>query len=158
MSKIGWGTAGVRRRRFGRDGGQVLVELALVLPLLLLMLLGVMDMGRLAYLALEVTNAARAGAMYGSQTYTSAANSGLMIQAAQDDANVTLKTASGAQSCRCSGGTADISCTAATCPSGQRLVTYVTVTAAVDYVPWLPYPGVPDTLTITRTASMRVGQ
>jgi Flp pilus assembly protein TadG len=151
--------AGLRRRRDGRDAGQALVELAVVLPLLLLMLLGAIDLGRLAFLAVEVTSAARAGTMYGAQSQTTAQDTAGMQLTAQNDADVTLKTASGARSCRCSGGTADVSCTSTTpCPSGQRMVTYVTVTAAVDYVPWFPYPGVPGTMTITRTASMRVGQ
>jgi hypothetical protein len=58
----------LRRRRSRRDGddGAVLVEFALVLPLLLLMLLGIIT-GGLAYnQRLQVTHAVREGARYGA--------------------------------------------------------------------------------------------
>jgi len=50
----------------GRARGQALVELALVLPLLLLFLAGVFDVGRAFSQAGVVTNAARTGARYGA--------------------------------------------------------------------------------------------
>ena len=49
------------------DGGQSLVELALTLPLLLLILLGLADFGRAFYYTTIISNAARAGAAYLSQ-------------------------------------------------------------------------------------------
>lgn len=51
----------VRRFRNG-EGGQALVEFALVLPLLLLMVLGVIDFGRAWNLHQVLTDAAREGA------------------------------------------------------------------------------------------------
>jgi Flp pilus assembly protein TadG len=52
-------------RRQSRVGprGQALVELALVTPILLLLLLGAIDLGRVWYAQITVTNAAREGAM-----------------------------------------------------------------------------------------------
>jgi Flp pilus assembly protein TadG len=44
------------------ERGQNLVELALVLPLLLLLLGGIVDIGRAFYSYIEITNAAREGA------------------------------------------------------------------------------------------------
>ncbi|HEV8669105.1 MAG TPA: TadE/TadG family type IV pilus assembly protein [Candidatus Limnocylindria bacterium] len=49
------------------DAGQSLVELALALPLLLLILLGLADFGRAFYYTTIISNAARAGAAYLSQ-------------------------------------------------------------------------------------------
>ncbi len=46
--------------------GQSLVELALTLPLLLLILLGVIDLGRIYFSYITVVNAAREGARYGA--------------------------------------------------------------------------------------------
>jgi Flp pilus assembly protein TadG len=54
----------------GRDSGQSLVELALALPLLLLLLLGLADFGRAFYYTTIISNAARAGAAYLSQNPT----------------------------------------------------------------------------------------
>lgn len=46
--------------------GQSLVEFALVLPLLLLLLLGAIDLGRAFNSSISITNAAREGALYGA--------------------------------------------------------------------------------------------
>jgi Flp pilus assembly protein TadG len=42
------------------DRGDSLVELALLLPILTMLLVGTVDLGRLAYMSIEVANAARA--------------------------------------------------------------------------------------------------
>jgi Flp pilus assembly protein TadG len=61
---------GIRRSRLFVGGrskrgarGQALVELALVTPILLLLLLGAVDLGRLFYARITVANSAREGAM-----------------------------------------------------------------------------------------------
>lgn len=51
-----------RQRRVGRRRGQTLVEFALVLPVFLLMLFGLIDMGRFVYLNSTLSQAAREGA------------------------------------------------------------------------------------------------
>ena len=50
--------------KYGSPPAQALVEYALVLPLLLLLVLGVMDFGRMFYTKMILTNAAREGANY----------------------------------------------------------------------------------------------
>lgn len=45
--------------------GQELAEFAIVLPLLLLVAFGVLDLGRIFHSAITITNAAREGARYG---------------------------------------------------------------------------------------------
>lgn len=49
-----------------RQRGQDLIEFALVLPFLLLVVFGVLDLGRLFHSAITVTNAARVGARFGA--------------------------------------------------------------------------------------------
>jgi len=41
------------------DKGQAFVELALVMPMLILLILGGIEIGRLAYADIEISNAAR---------------------------------------------------------------------------------------------------
>jgi len=48
--------------------GQAMLELALVLPVLLLLTIGLIEFGRVAYYSIEVSDAARAGAQYGAQS------------------------------------------------------------------------------------------
>src|ERR1051326_2138165 len=50
-----------------RRSGQAMIELAIVLPVLLFLMLGVIEMGRYMYIGILVGNAARAGAAYGSK-------------------------------------------------------------------------------------------
>lgn len=62
----------VPRRRGSRlrdQAGQATVEMALVLPFLLLLLLGIAEFGRLLSAYLTVQNAAREGARYGITIY-----------------------------------------------------------------------------------------
>jgi Flp pilus assembly protein TadG len=49
-------------RRVGRSSGQAMAELAIVLPVLLIILLAVFDVGRLVFAYNDITNAARNGA------------------------------------------------------------------------------------------------
>jgi len=51
-----------RNRKLGNERGATLIETALVLPLLLLMVLGILDFGMLFWRFEGVTNAAREGA------------------------------------------------------------------------------------------------
>ena len=64
------------RRDRARSRGQSLVELALVLPVLLLLVLAAVDLGRIFFARIAVTNAAREGAYEASYRGTFVANSG----------------------------------------------------------------------------------
>jgi Flp pilus assembly protein TadG len=51
-------------KRKGKEKGQSLVEVALALPVLLLILAGALDLGRLYYVTVAITDAAGEGAAY----------------------------------------------------------------------------------------------
>jgi Flp pilus assembly protein TadG len=159
------------RRDLREDKGQAFVELALVLPIFILLLVGAVEVGRLAYASIEVSNAARAGVAYAAQNHATAADdkpTGGIVQAAQLDApNITSLTATTSQSCACESSAgvmgASVACTAistaaGSCPSPSRIVLYVTVTtqAPVDTV--FHFPGIPNSVTFRGFASMRVEQ
>lgn len=55
------------RKRDGTKNGQGIVELALAFPLLLLLLLGTIDIGRVFFDYIELRNAVREGAGYGAR-------------------------------------------------------------------------------------------
>ena len=57
-----------RRRRRTRTRGQSLVEFALILPLLLVFLATILDLGRIYYANISLLNAAREGAFQASKT------------------------------------------------------------------------------------------
>ena len=157
-------------RKARGQSGQSLLEVALLLPLMLLLLLGSIDLGRYAYIAILVGNAARAGAGYGAQNLAFSVDT-TGIQAAADNdyqnngQNVSTLTVSSSVSCGCdSGGTVTTSgCSTATnpsagiCTSGHWVV-MVSVTASGTYSALFNYPGIPSTMAVSRTVTMRVAQ
>ena len=72
--------------------GQALIELALVLPILLLLLSGIVEMGRVGYAYISVNNAARVGARVASIGGTDQEIMAAVAQSASilDPANLTV--------------------------------------------------------------------
>jgi Flp pilus assembly protein TadG len=135
--------------------GASFVELALVLPLFLIMLIPVVDLGRGFYAAIEVASAAHAGAIYGVENPSDTDG---MIQAAKAGAsNLSNVTANATYGCECSDGTSDVvSCTSTpTCT--YNYVTYVDVTVTSPYRTVFGYPGLPSSMNITREFRLRAG-
>jgi Flp pilus assembly protein TadG len=141
----------------GARSGQASVELALSLPLLLMMFLVVVETGRAFYIAISVANAARAGVQYGSQSLTTAGDSAGMTTAATNDApNITGMTVTATHFCICSDGTAS-TCAATDCATSHRLV-YTQVNTSAPYSPLINFMGILPTMTVPGEAIMRVAQ
>jgi Flp pilus assembly protein TadG len=162
-----------RKLRLQSQRGQSLIEVALLTPLLLSLMVGSIEMGRYAYLSILVGNAARAGAAYGSQSLAQSVDAtGIQTAATNDFQNngpssavLTVSGGNGGSyvSCGCdSGGTI----TAATCSSSVNpnagicatghWVVMVSVNASAKFNSLFKYPGIPASLTVTQTATMRV--
>ena len=141
------------------QAGNALVEFALVMPFLMLLLLGVVEIGRYAYFAIQVGNAARAGVQYGAQNGVTALDTTGITNAVKADGNnaVAALSVTPANYCWCYNGSSGttVSCTG-TCPSGSHLVEYVQVTVSGAVNPLFNYPFLPSTLTVSNTATMRV--
>ena len=58
----------MRKQRSSSESGSALVETALTLPVLIVLILGALEFGRVASAAVEITNAAKAAAAYGAQS------------------------------------------------------------------------------------------
>jgi len=151
-----------------KQTGQSILEVALMLPFLLLLLIGVIELGRYAYIGILVGNAARAGAAYGSQSNVQSVNSVGIQNAAVNDFQSNGQpggslTVTSAVSCGCdsSGTVTSAGCTAATnptagtCAAGHWVV-IVSVTASGTFNSLFNYPGIPSSLSISRVASLRV--
>jgi Flp pilus assembly protein TadG len=140
-----------------RTRGQASVELALSLPLLLMMFLTVVETGRAFYIAISVANAARAGVQYGSQNLTTAADTAGMQSAATADApGLSGMTATARYYCICSDGTAS-TCLATDCAGSHRLL-YTQVSTSASYAPLINFMGILPTMTVPGKATMRVPQ
>jgi Flp pilus assembly protein TadG len=136
--------------------GQSAVELALAVPLLVLLLFAGADFGRIFYLSIGVKNAARAGAQYGSQTVITAADSTGMISAARTDAsNITNLTAT-ATECTCTSSTSVAACPASYCTNNPQ-ATFVEVHTHALFSRLVNYPGINFATTLWARPSWRLG-
>jgi Flp pilus assembly protein TadG len=157
------------RRILRSQSGQSLVELALLTPLLLLLIIGTVEMGRYAILSILVGNAARAGAAYGARNTTTAGDQTGIQNAAladlQDISSFTTQpTVTSTFVCGCdNGGTiipspeTNAAC-GVTCNVGSHLVTSVQVTVTGTFNSMFNYPGIPSPLTLSSTATERVAE
>jgi len=158
MELINGGLQMIRRIRKNELGG-ALVETALTAPLLVFMLLGMVEFGRVAYIAIQTSNAARAAVSYGSQNLITAHDTNGMQTVAQLEAsglasqNVNLAV-SAVGNCSCS--SPDTTVTPFACgdasvglcppPSFVEQTLNVTVTATFD--PLIHAGNWPGTFTI----------
>ena len=170
-----------------RDDGTSLAEFALVTPLLFLVLIGAIEIGRWATFDVTVANAARAGAAYGAQEpRTPSDNSGIESAVCTDAHNANCPTpdpsaqnaltvtapftnaASGdPQFWYCTnassiGSTPDPSASpdptcASPAPDVQHNM-WVQVTVSGTFTPLFSFPGLPSQLPVSSTAIMQVKQ
>ena len=138
------------------DSGTSLVEMAIVLPLLALMVLGVADFGRILYHAITLSHAARAGAAYGAQGNGFAGSVAGIQEAAEAEAqNISPIVVTSERLCECTGG-ASVSCTTSTCGGYGPPRAFVEVTATQTFTTFVAYPGIPDSVPLSRTAKVRL--
>lgn len=115
------------------------VELAVLLPLLLLLFVLAVDFARIFYFSLTITNCARNGAVYASQSPVTAVDtSGIQSAAQKDAANLSL---------------AQLTISSTTDNASNP--TYVDVTVSYPFSTITRYPGI-STITLVRTVRMNV--
>lgn len=142
-------------RRLRNSEGSSFIELALLLPFLLFLFVGAVDLGRLYFMCVEVTGAAQAGALYGVQNPSDA--SGMQSAAAAGASSLSGITTTASYGCECSDGSSPSASCSSTPSCTYNYVNYVDVASSVQYTPIFNYPGLPSNMTVTREARMRVG-
>jgi Flp pilus assembly protein TadG len=135
--------------------GASFVELAIVLPLFLLMLIPVLDLGRGFYAAIEVASAAHAGVIYGLENPSD--TSGMELAAKAGASNLSNVTATATYGCECSDGTSSVDLCASIPSCTYNYVTYVDVKVTSPYRTMFGYPGLPSSMNITREFRLRAG-
>lgn len=123
--------------------GQELVEFALVVPLLMLIAFGVLDLGRLYHAAVTVTNATREGARYG--TLNPADMDGVILRTQEEAQNSGIDLTDPATS------TIEVTCTD-TCTSRSTIRVAVTYDFRLIVAMVFPSP----TIEIVRFTEMMV--
>lgn len=138
------------RRR--RSSGSVAIELSLAIPLLLIILLGTADFGRIFHDSIAVSNASRVGVQYAMSSASRQSDTAGMVTAALDDLpNRTGATAAARTYCTCSNGS-EQSCST-TCTS-KRL--YIEVTVTKTFQTLVQYPGIPSSTNLSSKTIARL--
>jgi Flp pilus assembly protein TadG len=133
--------------------GIATVEFALVAPLLMLLLAGVLNFAMVLRTATCAADAARAGTEYGSRSALASQDLGGMKAAALNSApGVAGMTASAIRTCKCGDGSA-VDCTG-TCASGAVLI-YVQVTTQATAHTVFDYSGLSFSGLVSSQATMR---
>ncbi len=150
----------IKFEKFCRDRkGSSFIEMAVLVLVVLLLCCGTMDFARVVNAGIQIANAARAGVQFGALNPGNSGNFPGMVQAALADAadlGTGQVTATARNFCGCNNGTTEVSCTDTTACSGTTPSGYVAVTTNYTFNPLVPWPGMPGTLALTRTAKMRV--
>lgn len=138
------------------------------MPILLLLVVGTVDFGRIFFKSMAVAQAARAGAEYGAQSMTKSTDVAGIKTAAENavasdltlvDADLTVP----ARTCECATDAGVFSatspantCDGTGCSAGSHTVVTVSVTAAKSFSTIINYPKIKSPITITRTTKIRV--
>ena len=130
-----------------------MIEFALTAPLLLLLAAGVLNYGLALRSAIAASDAARAGAHFGSLSTANAGNiEGIRAAAANAAPNLTGLVVTPVPVCRCSNGSV-VSCSGS-CASGA-VAMYTEVTARATAINAFRYCGLPFTGAVSAKAVMR---
>ncbi len=138
--------------RWKKRKGQSTVEMALLLPALVLILVVVADFARVFYESIEVAHAARAGVQYGAQNYVTAADyTGMKNAALADGSNISGLSATASYFCTCNQQI--VTCSPPGCAEPQI---FVKVQTSATFSMILNYPGIGRTIPLSTTAVLEV--
>jgi len=136
--------------------GTAALEFALSMPFLLALVVGLAEVGMASHEAMQVRDAAEAGALYASQHASDIAGIGNAV------VNATGTPGIGASPtpvsfCGCpeAGGVTVGDCTSS-CSDGFPQGRYVRVNASFTHLPIVAFPGFPDPLILSGASTVRV--
>ncbi|HEY3334916.1 MAG TPA: PKD domain-containing protein [Candidatus Limnocylindrales bacterium] len=124
--------------------GQAITELALILPVLLLLLVGALDLGRVFYSQITVNDAAREGALEGSRNPTSFIAGTACTSGNKESNRVMCRTLNEARGGFVTVSPADVSvtCSTGTCPASPSLGQTISVAVTGRMTLLTPFLGV----------------
>jgi Flp pilus assembly protein TadG len=110
------------------SGGNLIIEFAVAIPVLTLLVMGLVDLGRFSLQKSALLQGAREGAQYGSFQYSDSSG---INSTAQNATGLSGVTATNIVFCECTSGVT-VSCST-TCSGGGILKRYVTVTTTKPF-------------------------
>ena len=150
--------AGKIRALFGKNlsRGTAAIEFAIGAPVLMILLVGLVEVGFAAYQSMQVQNAVEAGVMYATQNGWDSAGISAAVTNATGAGGMTASPAP-AQFCGCpgAGSITAFTCTA-TCPDGTSPGQYVQVNATLARISIFPGSGLTLPVNLTATSTVRI--
>ena len=147
---------GMQQKPFHHLRGTAAVEFALAAPFLMALIIGMTEVGMAAFEAMQVKNAAEAGAVYASQhpaDFTGIQNA---VTNATGTAGITAAPAP-TSFCGCPGASGITAGDCATaCASGSAQGHYVRVNASITHTKIFTFPGFADPQVFTGVSTLRV--
>jgi Flp pilus assembly protein TadG len=138
------------------QSGSAAVEAALLFPILLLLVAGLVDLSLGALASMQVKSAADAGARYASKNEWNVAQISLAVTSATGGSEISASPAP-SQFCACpTGGTLTPNSCSSSCPNGTQPGLYGRVDAQVVYVPFMRFVGLPPSITLTGQSIVRL--
>ena len=134
--------------------GVAAVEFALVAPVLLLLVAGLIDGSRLIVQTMQVKAAAQAGADYARKNGWNAAG---ISNAVTSATSITVSaTPAPAQATACVSGMTIAAAGGGTCAAGGAPGAFITVSAQAPFAPIMPWPGLSQPTTVAAQAVVRL--
>lgn len=146
-----------RRLRLLHDrSGLAAVELALILPILTLLLAATLNLGMGLHAALEVRNAAQAGAQYAALKGFDATATASAVTSATSLAGISASPAP-SQMCGCptATGISTISCSSS-CSDGSSPGSYARIDAQTSFTPPIAFPGLAGPYALSAHVTVRL--
>jgi Flp pilus assembly protein TadG len=141
---------------FRSTKGSAAIEFGIIAPVLVILLVGVIELGFAVHQAMQVQDAAEAGALYaGKYGWDPAAISNAVVNATGAE-NITASPAP-VQFCGCpdASGIATVACDQ-TCPSGDPVEVYARVSASRPHTAILTFLNLPIPDTLSGHATVRL--
>src|SRR5579862_8737423 len=129
------------------ERGSAFVELALLLPALLLVLVGAIDFARVFNASVTLANAAEVGALYGPGSVSASSNTtGMQTAATNDGKDLSSMTATATYYCSCGATGTSQTCPATSCTGSNPAHRYVKVQTSYTFSTAFPIPGIPRSI------------
>ena len=144
-------------KRTNQSKGTAAVELALMIGILMLILMGTIDVARVFYSAVTVDDASRAGAQYGIRSNAFSGDvSGIELAATHNAQDLGTVTTSRELYCMCEDDSIKKNnCATVTCTEGVPQV-YVRVETQRTFSTAFGYPGLPQSIPLSSATTFRV--
>ncbi len=155
-SRAGGPLSRAAARLAGCARGTISVEFALLSAFVFLPMIVIgTDLGRLALEWSRLTSAVRAAVQYGIRDQQAAEETDDIVAALRADLGDPTANPTVARYCLCPGSTTAVDCNDL-CPDGGYAPMYVDVTHTLPVEMWFDYPGLPQPMSLTASARIRV--